>query len=154
MSHETRVIDHFAFVYTKRPQSYNATPKKKEFYKEELTSTYQKFFTGKLNDKELYAIVYYFYKEDLKLDADNISKPTWDALNNVGYTDDNQIKTRVAITIDLSKYDMIDVDLDNLPAEVADELMQSLADNDHTVYIEVGAIKKNSNIFNISQLWK
>lgn len=154
MSHKTRVTDHFAFVYTKRPQSYNATPKRKYVYKNDLSATYQKSFTGKIMSKELYAIVYYFYKVDLKLDADNISKPTWDALNNVGYTDDNQIKTRVAITIDLSKYDMIDIDQDNLPAEVADELMQSLADNDHTVYIEVGAIKNNSNIFNISQLWK
>ena len=52
-------------------------------------------------EKELYAAIYYFYREDVGLDADNISKPAWDALNAVGYSDDKQIKIRTAVAINI-----------------------------------------------------
>ena len=104
-------------------------------------------------EKELYAAIYYFYREDVGLDADNISKAAWDALNAVGYSDDKQIKMRTAVAIDLSKYDIVDFDQDNIPSDVLTDLVQSIADNNHTLYIEVGEIDKDDNIFNQSQLW-
>ena len=104
--------------------------------------------------KELYASIYYFYKEDVGLDADNISKPAWDALNTVGYTDDKTIKIRTAVAINLCEHDILDFDQDNIPTDVLVDLVQSIAYNIHTIYIEVGEIGGYDNIFNISQQWK
>lgn len=150
-----QVKNHFAFVYSGRPESYNANNTRKNIYKKKISSTYNRFFTGKIDDgKDLYAIVYYFFREDLNLDADNISKPMWDALNDVGYSDDNQIKIRTAVSINLCKYDIIDFDQDNIPSEIAKDLFECLMESDHTLYIEVGTIDNYENIFNISNLWK
>ena len=148
------VTNHFSFVYSGKPESYNADSKKKQVYKKKLSSAYKRRFSGMIAEKELYAAIYYFYREDVGLDADNISKPAWDALNAVGYSDDKQIKIRTAVAIDLSKYDIVDFDQDNIPSDVLTDLVQSIADNNHTLYIEVGEIDKYDNIFNHSQLWK
>lgn len=148
------VTNHFSFVYSGKPESYNADSKKKQVYKKRLSSVYKRRFSGMIAEKELYAAIYYFYREDVGLDADNISKPAWDALNAVGYSDDKQIKIRTAVAIDLSKYDIVDFDQDNIPSDVLTDLVQSIADNNHTLYIEVGEIDKYDNIFNHSQLWK
>ena len=148
------VTNHFSFVYSGKPESYNADSKKKQVYKKRLSSVYKRRFSGMIAEKELYAAIYYFYREDVGLDADNISKPAWDALNAVGYSDDKQIKIRTAVAIDLSKYDIVDFDQDNIPSDVLTDLVQSIADNNHTLYIEVGEIDKYDNIFNQSQLWK
>ena len=77
-----------------------------------------------------------------------------DALNAVGYTDDKMIKIRSAVAINLCEYDIVDFDQDNLPTDVLVDLVQSIADNNHTLYIEVGEIAGYDNIFNISKLWK
>lgn len=148
------VTNHFSFVYSGKPESYNADSKKKELYKKRLSSAYKRKFSGMLIGKELYASIYYFYKEDVGLDADNISKPAWDALNTVGYTDDKTIKIRTAVAINLCEHDIIDFDQDNIPTDVLVDLVQSIAYNIHTLYIEVGEIGGYDNIFNISQQWK
>lgn len=148
------VTNHFSFVYSGKPESYNADSKRKQVYKKRLSSAYKRRFSGMIAGKELYAAIYYFYREDVGLDPDNISKPAWDALNTVGYKDDKMIKIRTAVAIDLSKYDIVDFDQDNMPSDVLTDLVQSIADNNHTLYIEVGEIDKYDNIFNHSQLWK
>ena len=148
------VTNHFSFVYSGKPESYNADSKKKELYKKRLSSAYKRKFSGMLIGKELYASIYYFYKEDVGLDADNISKPAWDALNTVGYTDDKTIKIRTAVAINLCEHDILDFDQDNIPTDVLVDLVQSIAYNIHTIYIEVGEIGGYDNIFNISQQWK
>ena len=148
------VTNHFSFVYSGKPESYNADSNKKQVYKKRLSSAYKRRSSGMISEKELYAAIYYFYREDVGLDADNISKPAWDALNDVGYKDDKMIKIRTAVAIDLSKYDIVDFDQDNMPSDVLTDLVQSIVDNNHTLYIEVGEIDKYDNIFNHSQLWK
>lgn len=153
MGHKA-VTNHFSFVYAGKPESYNADSKKKQLYKKRLSSAYMRRFSSKLAQKELYASIYYFYREDVGLDADNISKPAWDALNNVGYYDDKQIKILTAVAVNLCEHEVLNFDQDNMPTDVLLDLAQSLADNNHTLYIEVGEIDKYDNIFNISQLWK
>ena len=148
------VTNHFSFVYSGKPESYNADSKKKELYKKRLSSAYKRKFSGMLIGKELYASIYYFYKEDVGLDADNISKPAWDALNTVGYTDDKTIKIRTAVAINLCEHDILDFDQDNIPTDVLVDLVQSIAYNIHTIYIEVGEIGGYDNIFNISKQWE
>ncbi len=148
------VTNHFSFVYFGKPESYNADSKRKQVYKKRLSSAYKRRFSGMIAKKELYAAIYYFYREDVGLDADNISKPAWDALNAVGYSDDKQIKIRTAVAINLCEHDILVFDQDILPTDVLIDLIQSIADNNHTLYIEVGEIDRYDNIFNISQLWK
>lgn len=148
------VTNHFSFVYSGKPESYNADSKRKQVYKKRLSSAYKRRFSGMIAEKELYAAIYYFYREDVGLDADNISKPAWDALNAVGYSDDKQIKIRTSVAINLCEHDILVFDQDILPTDVLIDLIQSIADNNHTLYIEVGEIDRYDNIFNISQLWK
>ena len=148
------VTNHFSFVYSGKPESYNADSKRKQVYKKRLSAAYKRRFSGMIAEKELYAAIYYFYREDVGLDADNISKPAWDALNAVGYSDDKQIKIRTAVAINLCEHDILVFDQDILPTDVLIDLIQSIADNNHTLYIEVGEIDRYDNIFNISQLWK
>lgn len=148
------VTNHFSFVYAGKPESYNADSRKKQLYKKRLSSAYERRFSGMLAGKELYASIYYFYKEDVGLDADNISKPAWDALNAVGYTDDKMIKIRTAVAVNLCEHDILDFDQDNMPTDVLVDFVQSIADNNHTLYIEVGEIDGYDNIFNNSQQWK
>ena len=148
------VTNHFSFVYSGKPESYNANSKKKQLYMKRLSSAYKRRFSGMIAEKELYAAIYYFYREDVGLDSDNISKPAWDALNAVGYSDDKQIKIRTAVAINLCEHDILVFDQDILPTDVLIDLIQSIADNNHTLYIEVGEIDRYDNIFNISQLWK
>lgn len=44
----------------------------------------------------LYGIIYYFRKSERGMDADNVSKPLWDALEDVCYIDDKRIRLRLA----------------------------------------------------------
>lgn len=148
------LTNHFSFVYSGKPESYNADSKRKQVYKKRLSSAYKRRFSGMIAAKELYAAIYYFYREDVGLDADIISKPAWDALNAVGYSDDKQIKIRTAVAINLCEHDILVFDQDILPTDVLIDLIQSISDNNHTLNIEVGEIDRYDNIFNISQLWK
>ena len=68
--------------------------------------------------------------------------------------DDKTIKIRAAVAINLCEHDIIDFDQDNIPTDVLVDLVQSIAYNIHTLYIEVGEIGRFDNIFNISQQWK
>lgn len=148
------VTNHFSFVYSGKPESYNADSKRKQVYKKRLSSAYKRRFSGMIAAKELYAAIYYFYREDVGLDADNISKPAWDALNAVGYSDDKQIKIRTAVAINILNQDILDFNQDNIPTDVLLDLVESISSNDHTLYIEVGEINNYDNIFNFSQQWK
>lgn len=144
----------FTLLYNKRPASYQGSTKSKSAYENDMASCYRRKYKGKLAGDDLYGNVFYFFKEDVKLDADNISKPTWDGLVGVAFIDDKQITIRSAASIDLSKHDMMVVDMDNIPTDIVYDWMNSLFENDHTVYIEVGTIATYNNLFNINNLWK
>lgn len=146
-----KVGSNIAFVYSGKPESYNA--RHKEIYQKKLEGTYRRNYNGMLQNKELYATVFYFYKVDKGLDTDNISKPIWDALTNVAYKDDRQIKIRTAISIDINAYRLLDFDQDKIPSDLCYDLLDSIANNDHTLYVQVGIIEDYSQIFNISTLW-
>lgn len=145
----------FSFVYKGRPLSYNCDDsKKKAAYKKRLSSAFNRKYSGSIPEGDLFAIVYYFYKVDVKLDADNISKPVWDSLSEIAYTDDRQIKIRSAVAIDLSRFSIMDFDQDTLSTEDVYDLSESILDNDHTLYIQVGRIEDYGKIFNQHLLWQ
>ena len=67
------------------PFSYNSTDaKKRDKYVQLIRNTFDKEYKGKVpklgKGNELYGQVYFFTSEGTDLDADNISKPVWDAL--------------------------------------------------------------------------
>ncbi|MCQ2076363.1 MAG: RusA family crossover junction endodeoxyribonuclease [Bacteroidaceae bacterium] len=148
-----KVNDNFAFVYVGRPESYNADNKKKEIYKKHIASTYERKWDGMISDGELYACVYYFYRDDVGLDTDNISKPIWDALNLHGYTDDKQIKIRCAASYNLLEHGTLNFDQTSFPNDLWYDLLYSITENNHTLLIQVGKIDNYDNFFNIKCLW-
>lgn len=145
----------FSLVYKGIPLSYNCKDaRKKAAFKARLSSAFNRKYSGSIPEGDLFAIVYYFYKEDVMLDADNISKPVWDSLSEVAYSDDRQIRIRSAVAIDLSKLSIMDFDQDTLSTEDVYDLSESILDNDHTLYIQVGRIKDYGKIFNQHLLWQ
>lgn len=106
-------------------------------------------------DLNLYGEIIYLYKEEKNLDADNISKPIWDALKGVAFHDDNQIKIRSVVSLNMNQFQIYEVDMDGIiDADLIYDILNSINGNDHTLYIHAGEIETYTNIFKISSLWK
>lgn len=95
-------------------------------------------------------MVYYFHRQDTTLDADNLSKPVWDALRGAGFADDNAVKLRVAGIIDLDNPALAVVDLSNVPDPVAQELLRVIGEEEHVLYIEFGPLAGSLFRFGLS----
>ncbi len=72
------------------------------------------------------------------MDADNLSKPIWDALEGVLYKDDSIIKYRTAGIFDLRSSSLELLDFTLMPEYVVYDFLTRLDDSDHILYIEVG----------------
>ncbi len=73
------------------------------------------------------------------MDSDNISKPIWDAVNNLVYVDDRKIVMRTAAVIDVNMHSFNQIDTELIDSDVAADLMQNLTDaNVKCLYIECG----------------
>lgn len=86
------------------PVSYNSSDsKKRERYKGAIVEAFSRNYNGKVpkfrKGIELYGQVYFFTSDGTDLDADNISKPVWDALIGTIYEDDKQIVQRTSTVI-------------------------------------------------------
>ncbi len=102
-------------------------------------------------DKELYARVYFFTSNGVTVDCDNISKPVWDAVNNLLYVDDRRIIMRTAAVIDVNKHPIICIDTSLIDGNVAAELMQGLTESDvKCLYLECG--EYNDSMIKIGEL--
>lgn len=66
---------------------------------------------------DLEAKVFYIHDVYDKKDADNISKPLWDSLNNHAYVDDKQIKYLETLKIHKNTRDILELDLTNVDSE-------------------------------------
>jgi len=93
-----------SFFYVGKPVSQNDRHGKIPGYQTDLRNALNAA-RGTINHmygptNHLYGVVYYFRKRKTSrtrvFDADNISKPLWDALQNVCYLDDVVIKLRLA----------------------------------------------------------
>lgn len=145
------VKDRIVLVYDGKPASYNSSHK--AAFQKRVASCFDRFYKGCLKQDRLYATVYHFYREERNLDADNISKPLWDALSSKAFIDDYQIKIRCAASIDLSK-EIVVLDDSLIPKDVLYELSDSMNSNDHTLYIELGELKTMDNLFHQTELWR
>lgn len=127
----------YNFTVETKPLSYNSkiSEKKKE-YRSLIQEKYLKKYKKKAVTSEyLFGKVIYFRPERDGTDADNISKPVWDALNTIAYTDDKYIRYRSAIIIEHDEVDK--VDLSNLGTREYRELTKAFANEKAILYIEI-----------------
>lgn len=130
------------------PLSYNSKDaKRKAAYCQKIRSAFLRKYSGHVPQypasEELYARVYFFSSDGVSVDCDNISKPIWDSVNNLVYSDDRQIVMRTATVIDVKKHPYSYIDASEIDGDVAAELMQGLTDPDvKCLYIECGTFKE------------
>jgi hypothetical protein len=141
------------FLFNRQPKSYNSW---------NLNSNSGQAYLGSVRSaccrynhrhgrftKELYGIVYYFFQKNTGTDADNISKPVWDCLTNHLFHDDQQVKLRIAGCFDLMENDFCFLDITSIPTDIASDLVDSIYENEHTVYVECGDLDYKFFKFNL-----
>lgn len=114
------------------PLSYNS--RNKNLFQSIIRSALQRKYHGVVprfaDNVELFARVYYFTSDGVTVDCDNISKPIWDALNGLLYTDDRFIVMRTAAVIDVNLHQFTTIDTSLVESDAAADLMQALAAKD------------------------
>ena len=85
-----------------------------------------------INEEYLQAKVFYIHKVPDYKDADNISKPLWDSLNNHAYVDDKQIKYIETLKIDIKRTDLVEFNTENMDNEDYSKLVDFLLDSTTT----------------------
>lgn len=128
-----------AFVCLERPLSVNA--KKTARFQAAIRTSYRDAYPE--DDgywEEMYGLVFYFHRHRSTLDADNLSKPVWDALCGAGFADDRSLKLRIAGIIDRDNSELFAIDLSNVPDAAADKLERALNEEEHVLYIEFGPL--------------
>jgi hypothetical protein len=139
------------FIVKRRPASYNSS--KKESYKNALRASFVTYNAAQtMLGGDLYAIVYYFFRENVHLDTDNLSKPVWDCMNGLLFADDRQIKIRIAGSFDLNTYDYRDMNMSGLEENIVVELFDAFEKENHIIYVECGKLNLSMVKFNIEQI--
>lgn len=144
-----------SFILKRQPRSYNSwkgtTNAKKELYKSDIKESFRQFYPTHATPLtgDLYGTIFYFFKKNLDIDADNLSKPLWDCLNGFLFSDDKQVKLRTAGTFDLSNHDFNVLDLSGLTGEVIAELLDAFDTEEHIIYVECGLLNNALFKFNL-----
>ena len=146
----------YSFIVKTKPKSYNswgsASIAKKERYQELLATGFSEAHT--LQEplcEDLYGIVYHFFKRDIGLDADNLSKPVWDCLRSVLFDDDKRVKLRIAGSFDLTNDDLSFISSSGLSGKLIAELLVALETEDHLLYIECGTFSADLIRLNLNR---
>ena len=132
------------------PLSYNSKNKTaKAVYQKRILSAFQRKYSGAIPrfpaNQELYAKVFFFTSDGVNVDADNISKPIWDAVNGVAYVDDRKIVMRTAAVIDVRTHPLNTIDTSGISGDVAANLIQNLTEkNVRCLYIECGKFEEST----------
>lgn len=139
------------FFIKRKPNSYNSNKgskriKYKQILKEALETYYPIY---DISSDKMYGLVYYFYKEDLDYDTDNISKPIWDSLAGELFADDKQIVYRTASSYNLLEEDFNVIDISGLDADKAVNLIEAIDNENHIIYVECGKFTPSMIKFNI-----
>lgn len=130
----------YAFLVRIKPRSVQAD--KTYIYKNGVVSGFKQYYpTHSQLNENLYAISYYFHRQPTQLDADNMSKPIWDALNSIVYEDDKSIKLRISGLVNMSNTTEISaIDITKMPDNILGDLLGMLGVEEHIVYIEIGRL--------------
>ena len=113
--------------------SYNSSPKAHLFTLPRTGTT--------LLTQDLCVKAYYIHKVKNKIDADNISKPLWDAFNGQIYKDDRQLKYLETLKVDISTVGSCEFDITNIDDydlhDLVDFLFNPASTDDQLLYLEV-----------------
>lgn len=128
------------------PLSYNS--RNKAVYQNLIRAAFLRKYRGAVpcfsTADELYARVYFFTSDGVNVDADNISKPIWDAVNGMVYIDDRKIVMRTAAVIDVKSHPFSTIDTSSMSGAVAADLIQNLTEpNVRCLYIECGKFRES-----------
>lgn len=135
----------YTFLSNFPPRSVNAE-KKTAYYTALVTAFQQYNLSAQQLNYDLYGFAYYFHRGKTGLDADNLSKPIWDALKPVAYPDDKLIRFRSSAVFDLQASGIEVLDLSNMPDEILIDFLEMIDNGkDHILYVELG--KFNFNLF-------
>ena len=127
----------YSFIVNSQPKSYNS--QKTQKYKDLILAAFRNRFPDHVPiETKLYGLIYHFFRRDIGIDADNLSKPIWDCLRDVLYKDDKQIKMRTAGSFDVTANGLITLDFSGLPETIIDELFGAMETEEHVLYIECG----------------
>jgi Holliday junction resolvase RusA-like endonuclease len=126
-----------AFLSNLKPRSVNA--RTSELYKNGIQDAFRRYHQTMITDSEnLYGFIYYFHRVKTELDADNLSKPIWDALTAVAYTDDKIIRFRSSGVFNLQDEQLEVLDLSEMPDYVFEDFLSMIEREDHILYVEFG----------------
>jgi len=139
------------FILKNRPLSFNSCRGSKKIkYKNQLENSFTSYNSNnEIFNEQIYALIYYFYKVDLDIDTDNISKPLWDCLNGFLFEVDQQIKFRIAGSFDISAGDYNIIDFTGLQGDILVDLFEAFDTEEHIIYIECGKYNPTMLKFNI-----
>ncbi|WP_020603382.1 RusA family crossover junction endodeoxyribonuclease [Spirosoma spitsbergense] len=129
----------YSFIISTRPKSYNS--KKSLAYENQLRVTYSANYPIHVPvETDLYGLVHHFFRRDIGIDADNLSKPVWDALRGLLFADDKQVKLRIAGSFNLSTNDFTTIDFSGLSGSMITSLLDALQEetDEHILYVECG----------------
>lgn len=144
-----------SFIFKAQPKSYNSWKKNSEKgqqYIKLIRDSLDEFHdTVEKRTGDLYGVAYYFFSKSTGTDADNISKPIWDALTEYLFDDDKQVKYRIAGTFDLNENEFDLIDVTGIPGKVVAELLAAVETEEHVVYVECGEMQTAFYKFNIEQ---
>jgi hypothetical protein len=133
-----------SFFYIAKPISQNNRGRKK-------IASYRRGLKTKLNSiygpvghlfptsSIIYGVVYYFRKNEVGFDADNISKPLWDALETVCYDNDKRIRLRLAAVVTLDYYNNYRIPVTSLSIAEANQINSFFKrpQQQHMIYVHL-----------------
>ena len=140
-----------AFALPEKPLSYNSS--RKEVYASKLRGAFLGA-GGTLGsvDPPHYGLVYFLHKVDAPIDADNMSKPVWDALDGLAYDDDATVRLRIAGKIGLRGDRRTRFDLSKIPDATAGRLTTLIGSqkHDHILSVELGTLRDGMFAFGLA----
>ena len=139
----------FSFVVFQKPYSYNSqsTRKKNKMRAEFSFELQKKYKSLKILENNLYGLVYYIRPQVNTLDADNISKPIWDALTGVTYDDDRKIVHRRATIIEADDFSTLSID--SITSTDLKRILKAVEKGLDVIYIEMGIYNPKLIEFNL-----
>lgn len=139
-----------AFVHKGTPRSVNAVHG--QFYVDAIRESFSFVYphADPNSTDALYGIVYFFSARQLAIDADNLSKPIWDALRGLVFDDDRRVELRYAGVISANRTTRQDIRLNHVPGHAADMIIELLGGRENFIYIEIGKLNQNMYQFGLA----
>ena len=134
------------FTTNAKPKSYNADPKFKRWYQQNLANEYKALnpVTIPISNTKLYANILVIHRNAKILgDVDNFSKPIVDSFRGVIYADDDLIWHRIITKIETKDFSMTKVAMTDMTQNNYINFCQCLSNvssglKDSMTYLEIG----------------